>query len=42
MEQFADQAIGYTDCVSFVLMRKHRFERVFGFDRHFRVAGFEL
>jgi predicted nucleic acid-binding protein len=42
MERYADQPIGYADCVSFVLMKKNRIRRVFGFDRHFRAAGFEL
>jgi predicted nucleic acid-binding protein len=28
--------------VSFALMRKHRIERVFGFDGHFERAGFRL
>lgn len=40
-EKFADQAVGFTDCVSFALMRRHRIQRVFTFDRHFALAGFE-
>ena len=40
--KFADQQIGFCDCVSFILMRKHRVKDVFGFDRHFERAGFRL
>ena len=39
--KYADQRVSFTDCVSFVLMKKHRLERAFAFDRHFRLAGFE-
>lgn len=41
-EKFADQGVSYADCVSFILMRQHRIGRAFTFDRHFRLAGFEL
>lgn len=41
-ERFADQRISYTDCVSFVLMRRHGLRFAFAFDRHFTFAGFEL
>jgi predicted nucleic acid-binding protein len=40
--KFADQQVSFTDCVSFVLMRRHRFERAFTFDRHFADAGFQV
>ena len=40
--KFADQRVSFTDCVSFVLMRRHRLERAFTFDRHFADAGFEV
>ena len=40
-EKYADQAVSFTDCVSFVLMRKQRLKRAFAFDRHFRLAGFQ-
>ena len=38
--RYADQEIGFTDCVSFALMRAHGLTRVFCFDRHFDVPGF--
>ena len=41
-EKFADQRVSFTDCVSFALMRSRRIRRVFSFDRHFALAGFEL
>jgi len=42
MRRLADQNIGFTDCVSFTLMRRHRIRTAFTFDRHFRTAGFEV
>ena len=41
-EKFADQAVSFTDCISFVLMRKLRIKQAFSFDRHFAHAGFTL
>ena len=41
-EKFADQSVSYTDCISFVLMRSNKIERVFTFDRHFGMAGFTI
>jgi predicted nucleic acid-binding protein len=40
--KFADQKVSFTDCVSFVLMRKQRLTRAFSFDRHYEQAGFEI
>ena len=40
--KFADQKVSFTDCISFVLMRRNRLERAFTFDRHFGSAGFEI
>jgi predicted nucleic acid-binding protein len=42
LEKFEDQALSYTDCISFVAMRARRIERAFTFDRHFRAAGFKV
>lgn len=42
LEKYADQRVSFTDCVSFVLMRRHGIERAFAFDRHFVTAGFRL
>jgi predicted nucleic acid-binding protein len=42
MRKFADQAVSFTDCLSFVLMRKEKLHDVFGFDSHFTAAGFRL
>ena len=40
--RFADQEVSFTDCISFVLMRRYRLSRAFTFDRHFLAAGFEV
>lgn len=40
--KYADQSISFTDCVSFVLMKKEKIKRVFSFDQHFNFAGFKL
>ena len=42
LAKFADQQVSFTDCISFVLMRRHRLQRAFTFDRHFSIAGFEV
>ncbi len=41
-EKYADQKVSFTDCVSFVLMRKNKLRRVFTFDHHFALAGFTM
>ncbi|MFN3234244.1 MAG: type II toxin-antitoxin system VapC family toxin [Gammaproteobacteria bacterium] len=40
-EKFSDQKVSYTDCISFQLMRDHHVKKVFTFDRHFQLLGFE-
>ena len=42
MRKYADQRISFTDCVSFALMRRRRIRAAFTFDRHFKLAGFEV
>jgi predicted nucleic acid-binding protein len=42
MKKYADQHIGFTDCLSFALMRRHGIRAAFTFDRHFRDAGFDV
>ena len=39
--KYADQRVSFTDCVSFVLMRRLRIRKAFTFERHFVLAGFE-
>lgn len=41
-DKFGDQRVSFTDCISFVLMRRFRLRKAFSFDRHFSLAGFEL
>jgi len=41
-EKYADQRVSFTDCISFVLMRRNRMTRVFTFDTHFSLLGFSL
>ena len=41
-KKFADQDASFTDCVSFALMRRLRYRTAFSFDRHFKMAGFEI
>jgi predicted nucleic acid-binding protein len=40
LEKFSDQRISFTDALSFALMRCYDIRHVFGFDRHFLLAGF--
>jgi predicted nucleic acid-binding protein len=34
--------LSLVDCVSFISMRHHRLQKVFGFDKHFAEQGFEI
>ena len=40
MRKYADQRVGFTDGISFAIMRRLRITTAFTFDRHFRLAGF--
>ena len=40
MRKYADQAVTFTDCLSFILMKRMKLRHVFGFDHHFHAAGF--
>jgi predicted nucleic acid-binding protein len=40
--RYAYDAVSFTDCLSFALMRHHKIKRVFTFDRHFEMAGFSI
>lgn len=42
LEKYADQAVSFTDCLSFIFMRKHGLSDAFSFDSHFERAGFQL
>lgn len=41
-QKYADKKISFTDCVSFVLMKKNNIDQVFGYDKHFTAAGFKM
>lgn len=40
-EKHAHVKVSFTDCISFVLMRKNAIKRAFSFDEHFEQAGFK-
>jgi uncharacterized protein len=40
--KFADQQVSFTDCISIILMKREKINRVFSFDRHFELAGFHV
>ncbi len=40
--KYADQKISFTDCLSFVTMKKLSLHQVFTFDRHFKYVGFDI
>ena len=40
--KYADQHVSFTDCISFVIMKREKIDRAFSFDRHFQLAGFNL
>jgi predicted nucleic acid-binding protein len=40
-EKYSEQRLSFTDCISFVLMQKKKIKRVFTFDHHFQLMGFQ-
>lgn len=38
-EKYDDKAFSFTDCVSFVMMKRWKVTKVFGFDDHFHQVG---
>jgi len=42
MEQFQDQDFSFADCSSIAACREENVDNVFGFDKHFAMAGFTL
>ena len=41
-EKYSDHRLSFTDCVSFILMKLNKIKRVFTFDHHFHLAGFQI
>ncbi len=42
MRKYADQHVSFADCASFAIMRRLKIRTAFTFDRHFRLAGFDV
>ncbi len=40
--KYSDPSVSFTDCISFVLMKKRKIARVFTFDRHFEQVGYRI
>jgi predicted nucleic acid-binding protein len=40
-EKYSDNRLSFTDCISFVLMQNKKIKRVFTFDHHFQLVGFQ-
>jgi uncharacterized protein len=41
-KKYGDKDLSFTDCTSFILMKKLGLKKAFAFDDHFRQLGFEL
>jgi len=42
IKKYHDQEFSFTDCTSFVLMKRHQIKKVCTLDHHFQIAGFEI
>ena len=40
-EKYSDHRLSFTDCISVVLMQNKKIKRVFSFDHHFQILGFQ-
>ena len=40
--KYRDASFSFTDCTSFVIMKRLKLEIVLGFDSHFKIMGFNL
>jgi len=40
--KYRDASFSFTDCTSFVIMKRLKLESVLGFDSHFKIMGFNL
>lgn len=41
-KQYRDKEMSFTDCTSFVLMKRLKLQKAFTFDKHFKIMGFEM
>lgn len=41
-DRYQDQVLSFCDCTSFVVAAERDVDFVFGFDRDFRIVGFDL
>lgn len=41
-QKYTDKDYSFTDCTSFVFMKKYKIKKVFAFDGHFEHFGFEM
>ncbi len=42
MKKYSDQKFSFTDCSSFIIMKRYGIQKVCTFDKHFHIAGFEV
>jgi len=42
IKKYHDQEFSFTDCTSFVLMKRHQIKKVCALDHHFQIAGFQV